>query len=92
MGGVTVKACREKYRLMAIKFGWNSTSKPGEGSSPVKKAAGNGVNKRTGRVGAAAKKGKGKKAAADNEDVDSNNGDENNGGDAAMEDDSSGEV
>lgn len=75
---------------MAIKFGWNATNKAAEGANAKavapKKAAAGGVNKRTGRVGAAAaKKGKAKKAATPDEEL-------SNDGDAVMEDGSNGEV
>lgn len=68
---MTAKSAKERHRVMSNKFGWNAKS-DGDGDSPdpktpKKKSAG--VTKRTGRVGDSAKKGKGKKAAPqDDED------------------------
>lgn len=64
---MTPKSAKERHRVMSNKFGWNA--KPGgDGDSPIpktpsKKPTAGGVTKRAGRVGDSAKKGKGKKAA-----------------------------
>ncbi|CAN8100570.1 unnamed protein product [Discula destructiva] len=63
-GGVTVKAVKERYRIMAIKFGWNSSNKSSEASASSQKKPTAGVAKRVGRVGAAGKNAKGKNTAA----------------------------
>lgn len=69
---MTAKSARERYRILSHKLGWNAKPGGSEGeiASPKtpKKAAG--VSKRTGRVGDSAKKGRGKKTAAMQNDAD----------------------
>lgn len=59
---MTSKSARERYRILAIKLGWNKSEGSGSDcpATPKKPA---GVTKRTGKVGDSAKKSKGGKKA-----------------------------
>lgn len=66
---MTSKSAKERYRLLAIKLGWNAKS-GGEGECPGPKTPRKtaGVTKNTGRVGNSGKKGRGKKIDVQNDD------------------------